>query len=80
MWKQDPNDPFQVGRLVKLRRSGRRARVIEYCGGLGPNGADIYRLLLRRKPSRSYTEVLADQLELWEPDPQVPEINHSEAT
>ncbi len=66
MWRQDSDDPFQIGTFVKIRNSGykKRAKVIEYCGTLGPNGAKIYRLLVRRRPP-AYTEVRADQLELW---------------
>ena len=69
MWKQDPDDPFQVGTFVRTRSSGRRARVIAYRGTLGPKGASVYGIMFRRKPF-SYTEVLADQLELWQPDQQ----------
>ena len=65
MWKQDPKDPYQVGTLVRLRNSGRRAKIVEYCGALGPKGASVYCLMVRRKPSPSYIEVLADQMDLW---------------
>ena len=33
-------------------------------GPLGPEGEQIYRVMLRRKPRPSYIEVLEEQLEL----------------
>lgn len=61
----DPLEPIKVGTLVKIRNSGYdRARVVEYRGALGPNGARIYRVRVRRKPSPAYVEVREDQLEM----------------
>jgi len=78
MWKQNPNDPFQVGTLVRTINSGRRARVIEYRGKLGPAGASVYGIMLRRKPF-SYTEVLADQIEPWRLDQPTPGGDNADA-
>ena len=56
--------PLKVGDLVKIRHSDyRRARIVELRGPLGPGGAEVYRVRVRRKPTPAYVEVLADQLE-----------------
>ena len=56
---------FKHGDLVRIRNSDfQRVRIVELRGPLGPGGAQIYRIRLRRKPSPSYTEVREDQLEL----------------
>jgi hypothetical protein len=55
---------FKVGALVSIRHSGfRRGRIVELRGPLGPGGAQIYRVRVRRKPSPAYIEVREDQLE-----------------
>lgn len=52
------------GDWVEIRYSGgQRGRVIEYRGPLGPNGADVYRIRLGRKPRPTYVELPEDQLE-----------------
>jgi len=52
-----------VGTIVKILNSGyRRGKIVEFRGALGPGGARIYRVLVRRKPP-AYTEVREDQLE-----------------
>lgn len=56
--------PLKVGDLVKIRHSGyKRVRIVELRGPLGPGGAEVYRVRVRRKPKPAYVEVLADQLE-----------------
>jgi hypothetical protein len=66
---QNPTEPLQIGTPVKIRDSGfGRARIVEYRGPLGPNGARVYRVQVRRKPRPAYTEVLEDQLEVLPPD------------
>jgi hypothetical protein len=53
-----------IGTIVKIRNSGyRNGKIVEFCGNLGPGGAPIYRVRVRRKPKPAYVEVLADQLE-----------------
>jgi hypothetical protein len=55
---------FKVGDLVKIRNSGYpRGRIVELRGPLGPGGAHVYRVRVRRKPKPLYVEVLGDQLE-----------------
>jgi hypothetical protein len=55
---------LKVGDLVKIRNSGYpRARIVELRGPLGPGGAEIYRVRVRRNPRPRYIEVLGDQLE-----------------
>jgi hypothetical protein len=56
--------PLKVGDLVKIRHSNYRfARIVELRGPLGPGGAEVFRVRIRRKPKPAYVEVLADQLE-----------------
>jgi hypothetical protein len=44
-------------------------RIVEYRGPLGPKGVPVYRVRLRKRPRRVYTEVREDQLEMI-PDPR----------
>ena len=61
----DHAQALKVGSIVKIRNSGyRRARIVEFRGPLGPHGAHIYRVRVRRKPKPAYVEVREDQLEL----------------
>jgi hypothetical protein len=60
-----PGPSLKLGDLVKIRHSGwQRGRIVELRGPLGPNGAQIYRVLVRRKPKPAYIEVREDQLDL----------------
>ncbi len=55
-------DPLKIGTMVRVRTSRMGpARVIEYRGPLGPNGARIYGLQLSND---AYTEVREDQIEI----------------
>jgi hypothetical protein len=68
MTTQNSAEPLKIGTPVKIRDSGfGRARVVEYRGPLGPNGARVYRVQVRRKPRPAYTEVLEEQLEVLPP-------------
>jgi hypothetical protein len=63
MSTQNPAEPLKIGTLVRIRNSGYgRARIVEFRGPLGPNGARVYRVRVQEKPP-AYTEVLEDQLE-----------------
>jgi hypothetical protein len=54
---------------VKIRNSGYgRARIVEFRGPLGPNGARVYRVQVRKKPHPAYIEVLENQLETVKAD------------
>lgn len=56
---------LKPGDRVKVHHTGGlKARVVEWRGPLGPGGAQVYRILIRRKPEPVYAEVLEDQLEL----------------
>jgi hypothetical protein len=58
-------EPFKIGTVVKIRDSGYgRARIVEFRGPLGPKGARVYRVRVRKKPHPAYIEVLEDQLEV----------------
>jgi hypothetical protein len=55
---------LKLGDLVKIRHSGwRRGRIVELRGALGPNGSQIYRVIVRPKPKPANVEVREDQLE-----------------
>ena len=54
---------WKVGDRVKIRHSEfRQAQIVELRGPLGPGGAEVYRVQVRRKPKPMFIEVLADQL------------------
>ncbi len=60
---------FKVGDMVKILRSNyKRAKIVELRGPLGPGGKQVYRVIVRRKPSRAYIEVLEEQLVLLPAD------------
>ena len=64
MATQKLTEPLKLGALVKIRNSGYvRARIVELRGPLGPNGARVYRVRVRKRPRPAYIEVLEDQLE-----------------
>ena len=55
---------LKLGDRVRIRNySGKVGRIAELRGPLGPDGAQIYRVLVRRKPQPAYIEVREDQLE-----------------
>ena len=57
--------PFNIGDRVKIRNyAGKVGRIVELRGPLGPGGASVYRVLVRRKPAVSYIELRGDQLEV----------------
>ena len=65
MPSQNLVEPLKVGTLVKILKSGyHRAKIMEFRGNLGPNGARIYRVLVQRKPRPMFIEVREDQLEV----------------
>lgn len=58
-------EPLKVGSWVTIRNSGYgKARIVEFCGALGPGGSRIYRVRIGRKPVRTYAEFREDQLEV----------------
>jgi hypothetical protein len=60
------SEPLKVGDRVKILNSGyvRGGRIVEFRGPLGPGGARIYRVRVRRKPKPVYAEFREDQLEV----------------
>jgi hypothetical protein len=57
-------EPLKIGTRVKIRNSGYGCpTIVEFRGPLGPNGARIYRVRVRKKPRPAYIEVREDQLE-----------------
>ena len=63
MAMQHQTEPLKIGTIVRIRGSRYgRAKIVEFRGSLGPNGARVYRIRVRRKPRPAYIEVLEDQL------------------
>jgi hypothetical protein len=55
---------FNLGDRVKIKDyAGKVGRIVELRGALGPGGASVYRVLVQRKPTASYIELLDSQLE-----------------
>lgn len=51
-------------RVKIISGGGLTGRIVELRGPLGPNGMQVYRVLLRKKPKPAYVEVREDQLEM----------------
>ncbi len=63
--KMESQPLVNIGDFVKiLHISDLHGRVVEFRGQLGPGGAPVYRVEVRKKPKPSYVEVRADQLEV----------------
>lgn len=64
MTTQNLTEPLKVGTTVRILNSGYGlATIVEFRGPLGPNGARVYRLRVRKKPRPAYIEVVEAQLE-----------------
>ena len=64
MAMKDAAEPLKVGTLVKIRNTRYGpVEVVEFRGPLGPGGARVYRIRVRKKPRPAYIEVREDQLE-----------------
>jgi hypothetical protein len=67
MTMHDLSEPLKVGTFVRIRNSGYgRAQIVEFRGPLGPKGARVYRVCVRKRPKPAYIEVLENQLETVE--------------
>jgi hypothetical protein len=65
MTKQKTMPLLKLGDRVRiLRSSGLCGDIVELRGALGPEGAQIYRVRIRRKPKPAYIELREDQLVL----------------
>lgn len=53
---------FKLRDRVKIRFSQMRGPIVELGGPLGPGGAQLYRVRIRRKPTPAYIDVLEEQL------------------
>jgi hypothetical protein len=53
---------LKLGDRVKIRHSGWKGPIVELRGPLGPGGAYVYRVQIRRKPEPMFIEVLEKQL------------------
>lgn len=61
---QSLEEPLKIGTIVRIRDSGyKRGRIVEFRGPLGPKGARVYRIRVRKKPQPAYIEVLEEQIE-----------------
>jgi hypothetical protein len=56
---------LKLGDRVKIKNfAGKIGRIAELRGPIGPGGAPVYRVLVQRRPTVSYIELLGDQLEI----------------
>jgi hypothetical protein len=56
--------PLNLGDQVKIKHyGGKFGRIVELRGPLGPGGASVYRVMVQRKPTASYIELLGNQIE-----------------
>jgi hypothetical protein len=53
---------LKLGDRVRILHSALQGRIVELRGPLGPGGAQIYRVRVRRKPKPKYIELREDQL------------------
>ncbi len=76
---QKPNiGSLKLGDRVKIKDfAGKIGRIAELRGPLGPGGAPVYRVLVQRKPTVSYIELLGDQLEIVPMTGQVRKVKPS---
>ncbi len=59
---------FKLGDRVRIKHyAGQVGKIVEYRGLLGPGGAPVYRVQVKRKPHISYIELLANQIEVLAP-------------
>lgn len=73
--KKRPNvfASFRLGDSVRIKNyAGKVGKIVEYRGLLGPGGAPVYRVQVRRKPNISYIELLANQIEAVTPAHEEP--------
>jgi hypothetical protein len=56
-----------LGDRVKIRHTSWKGRIVELRGPLGPGGAYIYRVQIRRMPEPMFIEVREDQLVVLPP-------------
>jgi hypothetical protein len=60
-----PSPILKLGDLVEIRHfNKRRGKIVELRGPLGPGGLQVYRVIVRRKPSPMYIELTEDQVVL----------------
>ena len=60
--------PFKLGDKVRIKNyAGKVGKIVEYRGTLGPGGAPVYRVQVKRKPNISYIELLGSQIEVIAP-------------
>jgi hypothetical protein len=72
---------FNLGDRVRIKDlAGQVGRIAELRGPLGPSGASVYRVRVRRKPTVSYIELLGDQLEYLPTTGQVVRIKQHTAS
>jgi hypothetical protein len=72
---------FNLGDRVRIKDlAGQVGRIAELRGPLGPGGAPVYRVRVRRKPNVSYIELLGDQLEYLPMTGQVIRVKRDETS
>ncbi len=62
-------EPLKLDDYVKIPYSGHKwGRIVGLRGPLGPGGMQIYRVFVRRKPTRIYYELTEDQMRFIPPE------------
>jgi hypothetical protein len=65
---------FNLGDHVRIKDlAGQVGRISELRGPLGPGGASVYRVKVKKKPRISYIELLGNQLEFL---PMAGQVTH----
>jgi hypothetical protein len=68
MGEKETTPLFKLGDRVKIRHYDRPGRIVELHGALGLGGTQLYRVIVRRKPSPVYIDLREDQLVLIPPE------------
>jgi len=72
---------FNLGDRVRIKDfAGQVGRIAELRGPLGPGGASVYRVQVKKKPRVSYIELLGDQLEYLPMTSQIVRVKRRKST
>jgi len=72
---------FNLGDRVRIKDfAGQVGRIAELRGPLGPGGASVYRVQVKKKPRVSYIELLGDQLECLPMTSQIVRVKRRKST
>ena len=61
---KNPLPALKVGDIVSIRGSAiKRGKIVELRGPLAPGGKQVYRVIVRRRPTPVYIELREDQVQ-----------------